>query len=334
MATDTKQKFALPQWDAPAHFVELDVNPTPQAAQMGVGMLRARDGEMLRNAVFMPDNMADNPRGTIVLMTGYSEFIEKYFETVSDLLALGYAVVMPEWRGHGLSDGRGADTSRLHLTDFDVYLRDLEDRWEKLVAPMPKPHLGLAHSMGGQISMRAAHAHPDWFAALAQCAPMYGIPVPWHLRLLIRLIIWVQKLRGQLDVWMPGQPVAQRPAPMSENRITHDEARFHRGEALYASEPKLQVNGRSVAWVDSVVRVMPKTLKPAFLRQVTTPLFIASAADEMLVDNAAHEKVLRHLPHGQGKTYPHARHELMMEKDATRQAFLADVEAFYKSVIG
>lgn len=330
MTRDTKQNPALVGWDAPGHFVELDINPTPQAATMSVGMLRARDGEMLRNAVFMPDKA----RGTIVLMTGYSEFIEKYFETVSDLLAMGYAVVIPEWRAHGLSDGRGAEPSRLHLTDFDTNLRDLEDRWEKLVAPMPKPHFGLAHSMGGQISLRAAHAHPDWFAALAQCAPMFGIPVPWHLRQLIRLIIFVQKLRGKMDVWMPGQPIAQRPSPMNENRITHDKKRFDRGEALYASEPKLQVNGRSVAWVDSVVRIMPKTLKPAFLRQVTTPLFIASAADEMLVDNAAHIKVLRHLPNGQGKTYAAARHELMMEKDATRTAFLADVEAFYESVTG
>ncbi len=321
-------------WDAPSRFVELDMNPTPQAAQISVGMLKARDGVMLRNAVFLPEiKDGETLRGTIILMTGYSEFIEKYFETVSDLLALGYAVVMPEWRAHGLSEGRGSDTSRLHLQDFDVNLRDLEDRWEKLVARLPKPHLGLAHSMGGQISLRAAQAHPNWFDALAQCAPMLGVAVPWHMRQIVKVTALIYRLRGQLDSWMPGQPVAVRPAPLEENRITHDAARFERGEALYASEPMLQVNGRSVGWVATVFDIMPKTLRPAFLRSIKTPLFIASAEDEMLVDNCAHETALKYLPHGQGKFYPKARHELLMEKDATRQAFLADVEAFYKAVL-
>ena len=71
-------------WDAPAKFVEMADNPTPSNAQ--VGYLKARDGTLLRSAIFMPQT----PRATIVLMTGYSEYIEKYFETVSDLMALGY----------------------------------------------------------------------------------------------------------------------------------------------------------------------------------------------------------------------------------------------------
>lgn len=322
------------RWDAPSRFVELDVNPTPHAAQLSVGMLKARDGVMLRNAVFWPETKdSETPRGTIILMTGYSEFIEKYFETVSDLLALGYVVVMPEWRAHGLSEGRGSDRARLHLEDFDINLRDLEDRWERLVAPLPKPHLGLAHSMGGQISLRAAQAHPDWFDALAQCAPMLDIAVPWPMRQIIKAMVLAYRLRGQLDSWMPGQPVAVRPTPVEENRITHDAARFERGEALYAAEPMLQVNGRSVGWVATVFDIMPKTLQPAFLRRIETPLFIASAEDEMLVDNRAHARALKYLPQGQGKFYAKGRHELLMEKDATRQAFLADVEAFYKAVL-
>lgn len=315
-------------WDAPSRFVEMDQNPTPQAVRVEVGMLKARDGADLRNAVFVPQQ----PRGTVVLMTGYSEFIEKYFETVSDLLALGYAVVMPEWRGHGLSDGLGSEPTRLHITDFDINLRDLEDRWETLVAPMPRPHLGLAHSMGGHISLRAAQAHPDWFDALAQCAPMHGIALPLPIRAILACVTFVYSLFGKGDSWNPFVPPHARPGVAEENRVTNDFSRFERGEALYMKDPQLQVNGGSLDWLRAAFKTMRDAARPAFLRSIETPLYIGTAEEELLVDNRAHQNVLAHVPNGSGDVYPNAKHELLMEKDATRKAFLAKVEAFYRQV--
>jgi lysophospholipase len=312
-------------WDAPAEFVTHKANPTPDNAQ--VGYLKARDGALLRSAVFTPEK----PRGTIVLMTGYSEYIEKYFETVSDLMALGYCVVLPEWRGHGLSEGDGKEPTRLHLTDFDINLRDLEDRWERLVAPMPKPHLGLAHSMGGQISLRAAQAHPEWFAALAQCAPMHGSALPTGLGLVLRLVMGLYRLVGKSDSWNPFLPPGVHPADAKTNRVTYDLKRFRRGEKLCVQEPRLQVNGASLGWMGAAFKAMKDSEKPAFLNTITTPLYIGTAEEELLVDNGAHAHVLKHVVNGQGDFYPKARHELMMEKNATRKAFLKNIEAFYQA---
>ncbi len=312
-------------WDAPAEFVEATTNPTPANAQ--VGYLKARDGAVLRGAVFTPET----PRGTIVLMTGYSEYIEKYFETVSDLMALGYCVVIPEWRGHGLSEGRGKEHTRLHLTDFDINLRDLEDRWERLVAPLPKPHLGLAHSMGGQISLRAAKAHPEWFEALAQCAPMHGISLPLPINILLRGLMSVYRVLGKSDSWNPVVPPSEHPVDAKTNHVTYDLKRFRRGEKLVMQEPRLQVNGASLGWMGAAFSAMMNSKKPAYLNAISTPLYIGTAEDEALVDNGAQEHVLKHVQNGQGDFYPKARHELLMEKNATRKAFLKNIEAFYKA---
>ena len=139
-------------WDAAAELVEIEGNPVPARGQ--AGYIRARDGKLLRNAVFSPDAPA---KGTIVLMTGYSEFIEKYFETIADLTARGYCVAALEWRGHGLSEGNSKEPTRLHLSDFDQNIEDMEDRFDRLVrAHCPPPYFGLAHSMGGQISAHGA----------------------------------------------------------------------------------------------------------------------------------------------------------------------------------
>lgn len=315
-------------WDAPSRLVAIDANPIPAGAQ--VGMHKMRDGKMLRGAVFPA---AGSPRGTLVLMTGYSEFIEKYFETVQDFTARGFVVVMPEWRGHGLSEGDSREPTRLHLTDFDTNLRDLEDRWAKLVAPLPKPHIGLAHSMGGQISLRAVAKHPDWLSALAQCAPMHGLPIPAHLRFVLGLVTGVYALLGKLDDWNPGQGEAVRPGVPEENNVTNDLARFKRGDALYVTEPQLQVNGASLGWFRAAMRAMGDSQRPAFLKRISTPLFIGTAEEEMLVDNRAHAHVIAHVQNGSGKSYAQGKHELLMEKDPVRDAFIEDVAAFFEQHI-
>lgn len=316
------------EWDAPAEFCAFDENPAPANGQFG--FLKARDGKLLRNSVHFPDGAA---RGTIVLMTGYSEFIEKYFETISDLLAMGYCVATLEWRGHGLSEGMSEVSERLHLDDFDQNIEDMEDRFERLVLThCPAPCFGLAHSMGGQISFRGVARHPDWFVALAQSAPMLGIRLPLMLDLVRRAMTFILLATGTGDRWNPLDPPVHMTKNPPRNNITHDEERFERGMALCLKDPRLLINGRSLGWSRSAFAAMAETREPTFLRRIKIPVFIGTAGDELLVDNAAHAHAMSYLPDGQGKIYANAMHEILMETDATRQAFLADVDAFFTAV--
>lgn len=316
------------KWDAPSRFVEIKGNPIPKAAE--VGMHKMRDGKMLRGALFHPEG---TPRATLVLMTGYSEFIEKYFETICDFTRLGYLVVMPEWRGHGLSEGDGKEPTRLHLRDFDTNIRDLEDRWDRLVAPLPKPHVGLAHSMGGQISLRAIQKHGDWLSGLAQCAPMHGLPIPAQLMAVAKAVSNFYALLGKADSWNPLQGQAVRPGIAETNDVTNDFDRFRRCGTLYVTEPQLQVNGASMGWFLTANKAMAASRRPAFLRSIETPLFIGTAGQEKLVDNKAHAHAVAHVQNGSTKRYDNGMHELLMEKDAVREAFIADIDAFFSALI-
>ena len=59
----------------------------------------------------------ERPRGTVVLLTGRGEFIEKYAtEVVGELLERGFAVVALDWRGQGLSDRPLPSTTRATST--------------------------------------------------------------------------------------------------------------------------------------------------------------------------------------------------------------------------
>ena len=317
------------KWDAPAEVYRIDENPMPPHGQ--IGYLQARDGKLLRNGVFMPEG---KPRGTIVLMTGYSEFLEKYFETIGDFTKMGFCVALLEWRGHGLSEGNSSDPERLHLDDFDQNVEDLEDRYDRLVrAYCPAPYVGFAHSMGGLISFRAAHKHPEWFDALAQSAPMYGVRLPWFVNFVRAVVPPILKALTTGDRWSPLDPPSRSVDGVAVNHITNDERRFARGEKLWRTDTRLLISGRSLGWSITAFKTMARNHNSAYLRQFKTPLFIGTAEQELLVDNRAHGYVLDHVQNGRGKSYPGAKHELVMERDATRDAFLADVDAFYTSVL-
>ena len=194
----------------------------------------------------MPPRVA---RGTIVLMTGYSEFIEKYFETIGDLLLRNYCVAILEWRGHGLSEGNSKDPQRLHLRHFDQNVEDLEDRFERLVRGFcPPPYFGLAHSMGGQISLRAAHKHPGWFAALAHSAPMFGLRLNHVIRMLRLTLPWM----ALFLVAIVG-PV--RPQPHAGNRalILSPPTKCDMRAMRVLRSDRLQVNGHPVLAVDDIL---------------------------------------------------------------------------------
>ena len=73
-------------------------------------MLKTPDGVALRFARWAPP---PGRKGTVCLFPGRAEFIEKYFETVRDLRARGFAVATIDWRGQGaLASARCAIRAR------------------------------------------------------------------------------------------------------------------------------------------------------------------------------------------------------------------------------
>ena len=85
--------------------VSIPANPVPDNAVTGA--LLTRDGVTLRFARFPPPA---GRKGTVVVLQGRAEYVEKYFETVRDLRARGFAVATFDWRGQGLSDRTGSAT--------------------------------------------------------------------------------------------------------------------------------------------------------------------------------------------------------------------------------
>ena len=147
-------------------------NPVPSGAIPGSFL--SRDGVTIRYALW--PRTADKRLGTVCLFTGRGEFIEKYFETISDLRRRGFAVACMDWRGQGGSDRLLKNARKGHVEDFADYARDLAQFMSNIVLPdCPAPYYGMAHSMGGHILLRSALTKVCWFDRIILSAPMIDI---------------------------------------------------------------------------------------------------------------------------------------------------------------
>ena len=89
-------------------FHETEGNPRPENATGGFFI--TRDRKKIRYGLFAA--VARPMRGTVVLLSGRNECIEKYFETIRDLAARGFGVATLDWRGQGDSDRLIRDRQR------------------------------------------------------------------------------------------------------------------------------------------------------------------------------------------------------------------------------
>tara|TARA_X000000950_G_scaffold269068_1_gene347286 strand:- start:4446 stop:5237 length:792 start_codon:yes stop_codon:yes gene_type:complete len=254
--------------------------------------------------------------------------MEKYAETVSDFLNLGYRVAMVEWRSHGCSGGR-SDIRRevLHFKDFDKNISDLNIVMRDFVMQrFPPPYFGVSHSMGGQINIRTAVLHQGLFNSLALSAPMIGLREhPLQISLL-KAVTSINELFGLGHRPLESAATDRATGRSSYNRVTMDDSRFERNERIVDRHPHVNIAFKSHSWSVGAVNAMQKTLKKSFLSRLDIPVFIGIAEDERLVANTATYKAIALSDYIEGKLYPNTRHELFMETDASRQAFLEDID--------
>src|SRR6202140_2098683 len=178
--------------------VSIPANPVPD--NFVTGTLKTPDGVSLRFARWQPPA---GRRGTVCILQGRGEWIEKYFETVRDLRARGFAVATFDWRGQGLSDRALYDRHKGYVRDFSEYDTDLEAFMEQGVLPdCPPPIFALGHSMGAAICIRACHDGSRWFERMVMSAPMIALR-PGRLTAMARPLARLMRLLGRGSGYVP-----------------------------------------------------------------------------------------------------------------------------------
>lgn len=303
-----------------------EANPIPKDAIVGhfVGV----EGLKIRYARW--GQTGNRLKGTICVFPGRGEYIEKYFEVIDELRARGFAVAVTDWRGQGGSDRELGNRRKGYVDDFSQYDEDMRRFMEQIVLPdSPAPFFGLAHSMGGNILLRAARLRDCWFDRMVLVSPMVQIRAGDSYLGLGRRVVEIATYLGFGGYFVPGggnTPLECKPFP--GNRLTSDEARLSRNCGIVETHPQLGLGSPTIQWLYAAFGAMSGLREAGYPESVHVPLLMFGAGQDQIVSPEATERLASEMRAGSFILIPGARHEILMEADYFREQFWAAFDAF------
>jgi lysophospholipase len=304
--------------------VSTPANPVPE--DVVTGTIKTPDGVSLRFARWAPP---PGRKGTVCLFQGRAEFIEKYFETVRDLRARGFAVATLDWRGQGMSERALRNSRKGYVRDFSDYGIDLATFVHEVVLPdCPPPVFALAHSMGATVLIRAAFAGHRWFDRMVLLSPLIALPGV-RQAVATRALVKVMRLIGLGGSYVPGGDASvMMQRPFTGNLLTSDPVRYARNVAVLEAEPMLATAWPTVGWTDAAFKVMREFANPGYPAKIRQPMLVVAAGQDKIVSTPAIDEFSIRLRAGSHLIVPGARHELLQEQDRYRMQVLAAFDAF------
>lgn len=303
-----------------AQFYPSPENPPPPGME-ALG-LTARDGTKLRALRAVPPGA----RGTVVVIGGRGDFAERYFETMRDMMARGFAVASVDLRGQGGSARPPGDPLRSKVSSFKGYDEDIRALMEQAVLRhCPPPYIALGHSTGGHVVLRLVR-QPCWFSKAVVVSPLVDVLYGSWPRSLAAALVNVMTLCGLGAVFLPG--VTRRPlgrADFPGNPLSTDPWRWQRDSSVLEEAPHLGLGGATFSWLRAARRSLAAVAR---MRHAAVPVLIVAAGRDRVVSNEAIRRLARRASGLALAFIPEAQHEILSERDIVRRQFLAAFDSF------
>lgn len=267
-------------------------------------------------------------RGSIVIVPGRTEFIEKYMELCWDLRNLDYAICVYDHLGQGKSDRQLEDREKGHITDFNIYVSDLIKIIESVVLPAQSgPVYLLAHSMGATISVLASQSRAEMISGLILVSPMFQINTGRHLPpFLAEQLCNFVCFAGGGDGYVWGGGDYNQDTDFAENLLTTDFNRFQRTNNLIIENPEVSLGSPTFGWLQQAYRAM-RTVRRQAAASVC-PTIIFRSMSERVVGLKEMEEYCTEATNCQLVSYGNCRHELLMERNEIRGDVITRVGEF------
>ncbi len=269
-------------------------------------------------------------RGSLLFLPGRGDCYEKYLETLDHWARSGWKVTASDWRGQAGSGRLGADAVTGHIADFSIWVDDLAWLWRQWIAETPGPHVIAAHSMGGQIVLRALAERALAPDGAVLSAPMLGfiskfVPLP-VMHAAARLMASLGDRRR--PAWKWSEKPGELPAGRSD-LLTHDPARYADEAWWRQQRPELVMGPASWGWVERAYASIRKLERPGMLEGIRLPVFMVATDHDRLVSFSAIERAVRRLPRGELFIFgAEASHEILREVDAVRDLAVEAIDGF------
>jgi len=252
-------------------------------------------------------------KATIIIVHGFTEFLDKYEELCVYFFELGYNVFVYDQRGHGFSGRLVDDIQLAHVGKFIDYEKDLEVIVNKVVRPIigEQPLYIFSHSMGGAVTTLYIENHSDISGAVLS-SPMVvpaaqGIPKP---------IIMCSVFCGIATSGKKAQfkHTGRFTADVNFNASSDQSfARFRYNLDKRIEEDHFKLTPASNGWMYNAMTVSGKMIKNA--RKISVPVLIISAEKDSVVKNNMQQKLANRIENCRLETISNAKHSIFTSED-------------------
>jgi lysophospholipase len=306
-----------------AEFVSPDGRALPERLAKRARFYWVNQGGLRLRTMLVTSERSD-PRGSIIIYPGRTEFIEKYLETVEDFTDRGFTVLVMDPRGQGLSDRMTDDPLKSYVEDFQDYAEDLAGVTSQFSPLLPKPHIVVGHSMGGCVALQAVISGVMRPSAVVGSAPMlglYDVSTPIMIGA-VRLLSALGMAKKELPFQRGRSGI---PVPFESNKLTSDPERYKKWSAYFNNVERIRLGPPTYGWIVQAVRSMNFVNKNA--DKLKIPALIVAAGADPIVEPRSNEEFAQKA----GATFavvPGALHELFLERDQYRDQFFSAFDKF------
>lgn len=275
------------------------------------GFIQTGARPMQRYGVAAPARV---PLAVVVIVPGYGESAEVWFETAGDLISSGYTVWVLDRAGQGGSGRYAAPRDIGLVTSFGPDVANLRNLVRQVIRPEPAtPVILVSHADGAVTALRALQTGlrvDGLIAASPTLAARRGQAPP-------------RSVFGATPLVRP-QPWSRDSPDDRAAGLTHDPWRGQVRQAWQTANPDLRMAKASSAWTSAYAAA--SRAAEAEASRIRTPILMLNpTAPARLVCNRAGACKVRHIAG--------ARAALHLEADPWRRAFMQEISAFTEAQV-
>lgn len=268
-------------------------------------------------------------RATIVVVPGYTAPLEVYASTYQAFHDAGYAVTGLSQRGQGRSWRPLPNPEKGHVEDYGDLAKDLAAYIKSLDGPV----MVYGNSMGGHIAMLMAGSEDVDVAAYTLLVPMAKIltgEFPYGVAKAMTGFFTLMGFGENYGFGRGDWAFASR-NPADETDCSANPARAHTRHMIVALDPQLRVQDVTNQWVWRTMQSTAEAAGADHLSRITAPVLSITAGDDRVVQTDAAEANCSAMPNCRIKRFDAARHCIMHEGQAQKDAVHDAAIAFFDS---
>jgi lysophospholipase len=295
----------------------------------GTDVYAAHTRNNMRLRAMTAPALTPESKGTVVLLNGRADFVERYFETMGELQRRGYHVAGFDWRGQGGSQRLLKDRLRGHIRSYREYDEDLRAVMEGVVTKnCPGPYYAIGHSTGGHILLRSL-SRQTWFKKAIVTSPLMELQYGSWPKGIAFFLASLATAFGFGWVYLPGfkrLPFLLR--GFADNILTSDERRWTRDLRTLEEHPDLGIGGPTYTWLVATMLSFKDLHRRNKGQGLSCPVMMVLAGRERVVDNRAAHSFAAGMPGVSVVTIAQSQHEILLECDAVRKEFWAAFDSY------